>query len=358
MKTILFLIENKKSPQYRYRVKNVMEALEASQKYKAKLLLTHEIRPEKKLPDFDLLVILRQTAKQPEILEFIQKTKEAGRKVLFDLDDLVFNYKDLLLLTWTIRARNVLYWLGYTYGVRRIAKKVDGFVTTNEFLSKKLERSFGKPCVVIRNSLNQTQVEVSDKLVQESAKRKSEGFKIGYFSGSPTHERDLALIEPEIMKFMKQHADVKLEIVGYMKFSENIKELADQKRVISRPMMGVAELQREIAGVDVNLAPLVINDFTNSKSELKFFEAGAVETTTIASPSYTFRNCITDGENGFLAQPGEWYDKLEYLYEHPTENRKIAKKARKYALKHYYGKEFLEEVEKAYDQFAEGTQGN
>ena len=57
------------------------------------------------------------------------------------------------------------------------------------------------------------------------------------------------------------------------------------------------------------------------------------------------------GENGFLAQPGEWYDKLEYLYQHPEENRRVAKNARKYALKHYYGKEFLKEVEKVYDAF-------
>ena len=107
-----------------------------------------------------------------------------------------------------------------------------------------------------------------------------------------------------------------------------------------------------MAEVDVNIAPLVLNDFTNCKSELKFFEAAAVETTTIASPSYTFKRAIKDGENGFLAQPGEWYEKLEYLYKHPEENKKIAKRARKYALKHYYGKEFLKEVEAAYDYFA------
>ncbi|MBO7718339.1 glycosyltransferase, partial [Candidatus Saccharibacteria bacterium] len=93
------------------------------------------------------------------------------------------------------------------------------------------------------------------------------------------------------------------------------------------------------------------NDFTNCKSELKFFEAGAVETTTIASPTYAFLKAIENGKNGFLARPGEWYDKLEYLYKHPEENKTIAKQARKYALKHYYGKEFLEEVEAAYDYF-------
>ena len=136
-----------------------------------------------------------------------------------------------------------------------------------------------------------------------------------------------------------------------MKFSEQVEQMIEDKKISYLPMMNFKDLQREIAKVDVNIAPLVINDFTNCKSELKFFEAGAVETTTIASPTYTFKQAIRDGENGFLAQPGEWYDKLKYLYNHPEENRKIAKQARKDALKHYYGIEFLQEVEKVYDEF-------
>ena len=103
--------------------------------------------------------------------------------------------------------------------------------------------------------------------------------------------------------------------------------------------------------VDVNIAPLVVSEFTNCKSELKFFEAAAVETTTIASPIYTFKKSIKNGENGFLAKPGEWYDKLEYLYNNPKENQKIAKKARKYALENYYGDKFLKTVEEAYELF-------
>jgi len=52
-----------------------------------------------------------------------------------------------------------------------------------------------------------------------------------------------------------------------------------------------------------------------------------------------------------LAKPGEWYDKLEYLYSNPSENQKIAKAARKYALENYYGKKFAKEVEEAYNFF-------
>ena len=53
-----------------------------------------------------------------------------------------------------------------------------------------------------------------------------------------------------------------------------------------------------------------------------------------------------------LAEPKEWYDKLEYLYQHPEENRKMAQKARKDALKHYYGELYLEDIERVYDEFS------
>ena len=60
--------------------------------------------------------------------------------------------------------------------------------------------------------------------------------------------------------------------------------------------------------------------------------------------------CISNEGQNYL---GEWFDKLEYLYSHPEENRNIALVAKKDALKHYYGKEFVKEVEEVYDSFAE-----
>ena len=175
---------------------------------------------------------------------------------------------------------------------------------------------------------------------------------MGYFSGSPTHKKDFGLVEPDLVRFLEAYKDVKLKVVGYMEFSGQMRGLIDAGRVEVMKPVNYLRLQKLIAEVGVNIAPLVVNDFTNCKSELKFFEAAVAETTTIASPAYAFKKAISNGDNGLLAKPDEWYKKLEFLYEHPKENEKMAKNAKKYALKHYYGKEFLEEVEEAYDYFA------
>ena len=346
----LCLVEDERSAQFRYRVHNVAQALGESERWGVVFFLKSEIEEAQGcLENADLVVIERQTAKNGAILGLIKCAQKMGKKVLFDLDDLIFDYQDLPLLMKTTNSRNIFYWMGYFWGVRRIAKRVDGFLCTNDFLGKKLKRSFGKPYKVIPNSLNKEQVEISEKCLKE---KEHNGFVVGYFSGSPTHAKDFQSVELELVEFLNKHEDAKLEVVGYMEFSERMREMIDAGRVKVRKPVDYLKLQELVARVDVNIAPLVINDFTNCKSELKFFEAAVVETTTIASPTYTFGKAITDGKNGFLAQSGEWYDKLEYLYEHPEENRKVAKRAREYALKRYYGGEFLKEVEEAYDYFA------
>ena len=76
------------------------------------------------------------------------------------------------------------------------------------------------------------------------------------------------------------------------------------------PLQDHLNLQRVIAEVEINIAPLQDNTFTNCKSELKFFEAAAVGTRTVATPTFTFRRAIRDGETGRLARTHEWDEAL------------------------------------------------
>lgn len=344
---VLYIVEDTKSPQFRYRVSNLAEALNKSKRWEVEWTTKDKIR-ECNLNQYEFVVILRQTAKDGTLSGFIKQVQKLNKKVLFDLDDLIFDYRDLAKLMNGTNSKNFCYWIGYIWGIRRIAKVVDGFITTSDFLAKQLERSFGKKSVVIPNSLNDRQVEISKEVLKQ---KKHDGFRIGYFSGSPTHMRDFGMVEEEIRKFLCKYEDAILEIVGYMKLSKKMDEMVKNKKIILKDLMNYEKLLREQATVDVNVAPLFINDFTNAKSELKFFEAGIVETVTIASPTDIYKKVITDGKNGLLAKPGEWFDKLEYLYNNVGKRKQMAENARKYALKEYYGAEFLKKVERAYEEF-------
>ncbi len=199
--------------------------------------------------------------------------------------------------------------------------------------------------------MNREQIAASEVYIRNKT-RKDKNFVIGYFPGTKTHREDLKLALPQILEFLKKHDDAILRIVGFMTLDKDAKEMEIQGKIQFLPFTDFRRLQKLMAEVDVNIAPLIASDYTNCKSELKFFEAAIVETTVLASPSYAFSQAIQDGVNGFLVQPEEWYDKLEYLYTHPDENKKIAMAAKKYALKHYFGAEFLREIENIYDFFA------
>lgn len=353
-KIALYFIEKPDSSTFRYRCYNTFEATKDSKKWQAVYFFKNELATlEKLLPKSDVLIFGRQSGQEKTIDKLVKLAHEKGIKAGLDIDDLVFDMSYLDIMLDTIGEKtNKSYWLAYFASVQAMAKKMDFFITTNDFLSKKLEKSFDKPCKVIRNSMNHEQINASIVYTKQKKHRKDNNFIVGYFSGSPTHAKDFAVAESGLIKFFKKHDAATLNVVGYMRFSKEAEKLVRTGRIKFLPFTDFRKLQRMMSEVDVNIAPLLVNDFTNCKSELKFFEAAVVETTTIASPSYTFKNAITDGKNGFLAEPGEWYDKLEYLYKHPEENKKIAKKAKEYALKHYYGEEFLKEVEATYGYFA------
>jgi hypothetical protein len=61
-----------------------------------------------------------------------------------------------------------------------------------------------------------------------------------------------------------------------------------------------------IGEVEINLVPLQDNEFTNCKSELKYFEAAVAGTVTVASPAYTLARSVSHGETGFIAAAHEW----------------------------------------------------
>lgn len=348
-KLALYFVEKPDSSTFRYRCYNTFTATRNSRKWQAVYFFKNEIKTvEELLPKSSVLIFGRQSGQEKLVTRLVELAHQNNLKSGLDIDDLVFDMKYLDMMLDTIGEKvNQSYWLAYFASVQAMARQMDFFITTNQFLVDKLQGSYDKPCVVIKNSLNSEQVSASRAYCMRKVSHHN--FILGYFSGSPTHAKDFATAEPGIIKFLHTHDDTVLNVVGFMRFSDETKKLVSAGRIKFLPMVDFRKLQRLMSEVDINLAPLVENDFTNCKSELKFFEAAIVETPTIASPTYAFKHAIKDGKTGFLAKPGEWFDKLEYVYNHREEAQKIALAAKDYCLETYYGKNFLAQVEEAYD---------
>jgi glycosyltransferase involved in cell wall biosynthesis len=288
----------------------------------------------------DLLVICR-THYSPILLRLALLFKAQGKPVLFDVDDLVFDtrYTHLLINSLNLDADNISVLTERFADAARIGEAVrlcDGAITTNDFLAQKIQAFHDVPVAVVPNFINKEQLAISKALYAQklaSGFRRSGDIHIGYFSGSPSHALDLAVMEQGLCEILASRPDVKLVMVGHIEPSAALRLFKPQ--IIHHEFQNFLALQQLIASVDINLMPLQVNSFTNCKSELKYFEAAIVGTLSIASPSHTYQRAIQHGHNGFMAQGHEWGAQLAKVIEALPRYIEIATVAHDHAVNKY-----------------------
>ena len=342
---------------FRYRGYNVMQATIKSKRWQCVYFFLDELKTVNQLLSDASLLIFCRLHWVHELVNLKRKAQNLHIPVLFDVDDLVFDLGYLPLVTNTLNVSfsdegDYTYWFSYISRLSFVAAMADGFLTTNDFLGKKLSEKFRKPYQIVRNSLNEEQLSVSENCLKCKQRGSAvKPFTLGYFSGTPSHINDFRTIYRELMQLLNDYPDMVLQVVGFMEFPQVMQPLIEQKRITFTPLVDFLELQRLIAQVDVNLVPLVCNTFTNCKSELKYFESAVVGTPTIAAPTYTYAHAITNGETGLLCHPGQWYGAIKQLYEHPEDGQRMAAAAKNACLQIYTGEAFTAQVEQAYDFF-------
>jgi len=358
----LHLNEAPNTTTFRYRCYNVFRWLENSKKWRAVYFYLDEFSELKHyLPNISIAIVSRMRWSF-ELQCFLDLLRDARTLILYDTDDLVLDVELLPMLVSTISA-DIDYYFSYISRCGYAASLTDGFTTTNTYLGNHLAKKFNKPYVVVPNSLNQEQLDISraivnkknnqnrpDRTGQRNAFDSSQPFKIGYFSGTNTHNNDFMEVFPEMLSLLETYSDINLEIVGFLTLPKEALPFFKAKRINQRRLVDMIELQHLVAGVDVNIAPLTVNVFTQCKSELKYFEAAIVETITCATPTEAFKDCITHGENGFLCKQGEWLSTIESIYRSDTDRSLLAQTARKYAIERYSGEKMTAQIENAYDE--------
>ena len=135
-----------------------------------------------------------------------------------------------------------------------------------------------------------------------------------------------------------------------MQFDQIGRKLIRAGKIELYPVVDFLELQRLISEVDINLAPLNDNTFTNCKSELKFFEAAIVDTPTIASPTFAFAHSIQNQTTGYLCRPGEWTPQIEAIYHDRQSVTALVECARRHCLEIYSPSATATHIDKIFTQ--------
>ena len=347
-KTVAFLYPHFDASTFRYRGYNVAETLEYSFWWYGTYFQLNELRYlEQCLDKVDIVVIIR-CAWNPNLEEFIVHARSKQVKICYDVDDLIYNddrMESVIEALGLDQDNEWNFWFGLTKRNHMIANMCDAYITTNDFLAERLKSDFSRPCYVLHNYLNWMQEEVSEEYYKQKIAMEGEKpFEIGYFSGSPTHLNDLMIVMPELEEFLTKHENTRFRIVGYMDLPEKYEYLVESKKIVYTPFQSFTGLQYEQAKVDVSIVPLVNNEFSNCKSELKYFESAIVGTLTCATPSHTYSAAINNGENGYLCENGQWLTVFEKIYENGISKEQMGN-IRKKALKVYSGINQLKQVE-------------
>ncbi len=312
---IVFISRDLYDQAERYRVEHMIEVIDSMEEWNALSIAPMNLMELESCLDFVDVVVFERSFFFEEYEWLLSSCKRKHITTIFEIDDLVFDENNVELIMDSTGFRNADYWVNSAKSFHKMGNLCDGYWTTNDFLAERLENLFHGKVWILGNFFNRSQEEVSNIYIrQKGIHSYKEPFMLGYFSGTGTHYYDFMEITDELFDFMERHEGVSLKIVGYMQIPEKLTKYVRQGRIMTLPFMDCCSLQKEIAEVDVNLVPLVDNEFTNCKSEIKYFEAAMVGTISCMTPTYVYKSLQRKNVSGYYCRKGEWIKAFEKLY--------------------------------------------
>ena len=308
---------------WRYRVKHQREQLEAY-RYATDEVYFREL--ELDMVRYYRAFVFFRCPETEVIREFVAVAKELNKKVIYDIDDLVVDtaYTDQIPFVAAMKAEDKKAYDANVMDMQKLLKESDFAITTTGRLEMEL-RNYVPKVYLNRNVASEEMVALS-KQAWKNVKKEDGITRIGYFSGSITHNADFEMILPVLEEVLEVHTDVELYLAGELDLPEELKKY--QERIKKVPFGDWRKLPEIIAQMDINLAPLEETIFNEAKSENKWTEAALVKVVTIASDVGAFHDCMEDGRTGLLCNSkDEWKKALEKMIESPQERRRIAENA-------------------------------
>jgi glycosyltransferase involved in cell wall biosynthesis len=211
-------------------------------------------------------------------------------------------------------------------------------VVSTDYLAEAMKKKYpDKTVFVSYNKLGQEQMQLAEKTLakKERIKVKDGKVRIGYFSGSKSHNKDFETVADVLLKILAENKHVMLMVVGYVDLDDSFVAFSQQIEHI--PFVQVEKLPEFILRSDINIVPLEVNNpFCQAKSAIKYLEAAILEVPTVAVATGDFRRCIKNGTNGFVAENNEdWYAYLTKLINDGELRKKIGSQAKKDVLAHH-----------------------
>lgn len=317
---------------WRYRVKHQREQLEAYH-FSTDEIYFRKIKNEY-LRYYRAFVFFRCPYTE-QIGNFIEQAKKLNKKLIYDIDDLVIDtkYTDQIPYVRSMASSDKEAYDENVNNMKRLLQQCDMVVTTTNCLADELKR-YSQNVYINRNRASEKMIQLSQEALNHKTNSMVSAVRLGYFSGSITHNADLEMIMPVLTNIMDKYSQVILCLVGELDLPEALKKY--EHRIESIPFSDWRKLPEMIASVDINLAPLKDTIFNRAKSENKWVEAALVKVVTIASDVGAFHDSIENGKTGVLCRTlAEWEEELCRLIEDQGYRFLLAEAAYSYCMEYY-----------------------
>jgi len=263
----------------------------------------------------------------------VKRARQSKVPLVFDVDDLVFDPDSSDLMPFRSRYSQAAWEKSYgreLRALRRTLEACDLAVVSTPALAEHVER-LGKPARVHPNLVPPLYLNLARRTAR--ARGLLGGVPtLGYFSGSNTHDADFAAIAAPLSQVLHEHREARLLVCGYLDEAPLLRAVA--ARIVRLPYLSWRVYPWALAACNAALAPLsTINAFTDGKSALKFFEAGALGVPIVATPAREFARAIEHGVDGWLARTeSEWRDALSQALD-AEQSARLGAAARRTVLK-------------------------
>jgi glycosyltransferase involved in cell wall biosynthesis len=248
----------------------------------------------------------------------VTRAHKLNKPVLYDIDDLFFN------LPAQHPDRISDFFTASLFPVLQAIIEADYVSVSTRPLADYLSR-YNNHVFLLPNYLNDQLWPLSPPVRKETKDGKT---TIGYMGGH-SHRYDFAIISPIIKMLLLRYPDnLSVKFWGM----EPPQELMDISGVewINKENWDYPTFAREFQQfkVDILCAPLISNEFNDSKSPIKYLEYGAVGAAGIYSRVTPYSSVINHGVNGLLASTSdEWIDCFTQLIDSPKLRYQLAKNA-------------------------------
>lgn len=275
-------------------------------------------------------VVIYRVSKCERIRKMVDKAHRRNLKVYYDMDDYIFDYSAIKNLSF-LDGKDYVGFEQYSNNIYETMKLCDAYIVSTVNLKKAVEEKFpGKEVLINRNVASMEMLTISLGI-----KKEADGIiRLGYFSGSKTHNEDFESIKDTLLEIMERNENVHLLIAGKIKLPVEFDRVKDQVEKFN--IVFWKKLPGLIAKADINLMPLQDTFFHACKSENKWMEAAFVHVPTIASWNSELAGVIEDGVNGYLCKnQKEWEEKLQKLIDDELLRKKLADHAYECVLENY-----------------------